>query len=168
MKVELITKNVKMTGEAFLAYAEGQIEKAKKEPVEKSRARLSALAITVAAVAKVNFEDTEASMNLPVTSFEGEDGQTDETKDIGGITQESPRGGFAANPEETGRADTNQTPANGGTVAFEKKLEELTKGLVALKTPPAKVEKKADAEWPDDLNSLPRDSEWGRDPAIAG
>ena len=152
----------RMDAEAFVAYAQGQVEKATKDDPEKAARRLRALG-AAAQAAKQAFVDRE-SETIEVTVFEEETtAAADETeKEISPVAAEPALGSssFAENAED-----------------LHKKLDRLRKELGALKgdKPPAEKLAKADgAVWPSDMNTpefregVRKDEAgptWGPDPA---
>lgn len=157
------TATKRMGAEAFVAYVQGQVEKAAKDAPDKAVRRLRALAGAVEA-AKQAFVDTE-SEQIEVQIFEEETtAAADETeKEISPVATEPALGSsaFAENAED-----------------LHKKLDRLGKEIGALreggKPPAEKVAKAGDAVWPSDLNTrefregVKKGEDgpaWGRDPA---
>jgi hypothetical protein len=138
-----------MTKEAFIAYAQGEVEKATKEPEEKAKKRLAALKATVEMLQKSSWEGTNESL-IPIYE----------------------------EPNLTDKADESSTevttpPAPSGTAGdgasfFSKQLEALAKTL-GTTTEPAK---KSDIVWPQDVANpefmkegiAKRGDIWGPDP----
>ncbi len=131
----------RMGPEALVVYATAQVEKASHEATEKAMRRLAALRSTVE-LAKQAFVDS-ASEQVEVQVFEEETTARadDSEKEISPVAAEPAIGNaaFASNPED-----------------LTKSLALLAKDLDALRGQPeadAPVEKRADAEWPLDMNS---------------
>jgi len=153
----------RMGAEAFVAYVQGQVEKAAKDAPDKAVRRLRALGRAVEA-AKQGFVDTESEA-IEVQIFEEETtAAADESeKEISPVAAEPALGSsaFAENAED-----------------LHKKLDRLHKELATLrgegKPPAEKVAKAGDAVWPPDLNTREfregvrkneADPTWGDDPA---
>jgi len=171
---------VKMSPEAFLAYAAEQVEKAAKDAPAVRVKRLKSLRDNVAAIAK-NFEGPTPTQDaVPVVQFHDAD-QLDPTSEVIGSPPDQPAGAtnFAQNDTPPNVAGAGSTPTGGelppivapssgfnsvDAAVFAKGIEQLAGKLGALEaavqksatTPAAPatttVEKATRVLWPVDMN----------------
>jgi hypothetical protein len=145
MKSARPAKTERMTLDALVAYAVGQIEKAAKEPADKAERRLRALGRAVE-TAKQAFVDSE-SEGIAVEVFEEETtAAADESeKETSLLAAEAALGSsaFAENAEDLNKA----------LARVAKELEALRGTAPAKPAPAAKVEKADDVAWPFDMNT---------------